>query len=71
MFFDSGEYMNRRGIPAPAGRWREMPGEHPLTRHRFTAVSPAALFLGDGRGGVANEQARHMASGEDEVAPGD
>ena len=38
------EYMKRRGIPAPAGRGREMPGEHALIHHRFTVGSLAALF---------------------------
>ena len=62
--------MNRRRIPAPAGLWREIAGEHALTRHHFTAGSTAALFWVM-EGGVASEQARHMATGEDEATPGD
>ena len=64
MFVDSGEYMNMRGIPTPAGRWR---GDPPPFYGRF----PCCSVLGDGRGGVANEQARHTATGEDEATPGD
>jgi hypothetical protein len=65
--------MKKRGILAATGRGRETQWEHKLIHHCFMAGSPAVL--GDKRGGVASEQARHTATwgvmGEDDPNPSD